>query len=412
MSQVANPPVKPLRARRRIWMVGVAGLVLWTGLSMVVGIWIYQAKWHVKVLRLLDERNRELGPLQSRGTILEFDRHLLETLEPEHRFQATTRQEWQTWRTALTGRLAQLLKLDRLPRDFVPSARVVKHDEVEGVKREKIWLTTEAGLQIPLYLFIPPDAAPPYPTVIVFHGHGLGKRETAGDLHTYQNRAALEIAKAGFVTVAPDNRGFGELGWSGRSYDVIHHKDIIVNLMMGRTTLGTFLHDAQKLVDYLWTRPEVDTTRIATVGCSLGGVLAVWSAALDARIQAVVSSATFGSPSRQGIASRLLHVSEEMLDHYHKLPVYTEFHVPGLFQYANATDVAGLVAPRPMLFDIDAGDKPSHSKAMAAIGQVYSLVDAADRLDIFLHDNGHTFSVDAAITWLNRWLKSDTPPSQ
>ncbi|MDH3602519.1 MAG: alpha/beta hydrolase family protein, partial [Candidatus Tectomicrobia bacterium] len=395
MSRAVSPPVKPRRFRHRIRVVWVVGLVLWTGLSMAAGIWIYQAKWHVKVSRLLDERNRQLGPLQSRGTILEFDRHLLETLEPEHRFQATTRQEWQTWRTDLTARLAQLLKLERLPRDFAPSAQVVEHVELEGVKREKIWLTTEPGLHIPLYLFIPLDAAPPHPAVIVFHGHGLGKRETAGELHTYQNRAALEVAKAGFVTVAPDNRGFGELGWSGRSYDVIHHKDIIINLMMGRTALGAFLHDAQKLVDYLQTRPEVDATRIATAGCSLGGVLAVWSAALDSRIQAVVSSATFGSPSRQGMASRLLHVSEEMLDHYHKLPVYTEFHVPGLFQYANATDVAGLIAPRPMLFDIDAGDKPSYPDVMAAIGKVYGLVGASDRLDIFLHDNGHTFSVEA-----------------
>ncbi len=272
------------------------------------------------------------------------------------------------------------------------------------MKREKVLLTTEPGLDIPLYLLLPLDIAVPTPTVVVFHGHGLGKRETSGEVPSYQNSVALELAKAGFIAVTPDLRGFGELGWSGRSYDVVHHKDIIVNLMIGRTTLGTFVHDAQKLVDYLLTRPEVDTTRLGAVGCSLGGVLAVWATALDSRIQAVVSSASFGSIRRDGVIRRLLDVTEEMSRNYRRLPVYTEFYVPDLFQYADATDVASLIAPRPLLFDIDRNEKPEHADYISTVGRVYQLVGVPDRLDIFLHENGHTFSVEPTIAWLRRWL--------
>ncbi len=119
-SKTVQPlPVERLRSTKCFtWVVG---LLLWTGVSMGAGILMYKAELHVKVKRLLDHRNQQLEALHSRDTILKFDRHLLETIQPEHRFQAQTRAEWQSWQSDLTSRLEQVLKLQQMPTDFVPT---------------------------------------------------------------------------------------------------------------------------------------------------------------------------------------------------------------------------------------------------------------------------------------------------
>jgi hypothetical protein len=48
------------------------------------------------------------------------------------------------------------------------------------------------------------------------------------------------------------------------------------------------VYDSLKAVDYLVTRPDVDTARLATVGMSMGSSSAQWLGALDPRIKVVV----------------------------------------------------------------------------------------------------------------------------
>ncbi|WP_417649362.1 alpha/beta hydrolase, partial [Enterobacter hormaechei] len=51
-----------------------------------------------------------------------------------------------------------------------------------------------------------------------------------------------------------------------------------------------WIWDLQRVVDYLLTRPDVDPARIGIIGHSLGGKMALYGAAFDPRIKAVVSS--------------------------------------------------------------------------------------------------------------------------
>ena len=46
--------------------------------------------------------------------------------------------------------------------------------------------------------------------------------------------------------------------------------------------------DSLRAVDYLCTRPDIDASRIGTLGMSMGSTLAWWLAALDVRIRVCV----------------------------------------------------------------------------------------------------------------------------
>ena len=56
------------------------------------------------------------------------------------------------------------------------------------------------------------------------------------------------------------------------------------------TGLGKWVWDSHRLLDYLYTLPEIDRENIGIIGHSLGGKMSLYAAAFDPRIIAVVSS--------------------------------------------------------------------------------------------------------------------------
>jgi len=59
-------------------------------------------------------------------------------------------------------------------------------------------------------------------------------------------------------------------------------------LWQGRVLWGMMVYDALKAVDYLVSRPDVDTSRMATVGMSMGSSTAQWVGALEPRLKVVI----------------------------------------------------------------------------------------------------------------------------
>ena len=64
------------------------------------------------------------------------------------------------------------------------------------------------------------------------------------------------------------------------------------------------VYDSIKAIDYLLTRPDVDGSRIATLGISMGSTMAWWVAALDPRVKVCIDICCLtdfeGSSSKQG----------------------------------------------------------------------------------------------------------------
>jgi cephalosporin-C deacetylase-like acetyl esterase len=104
--------------------------------------------------------------------------------------------------------------------------------------------------------------------------------------------AAVELTKQGFVTIAPDWRGFGERTdrdeWVRRpSRDGCNVAYLALGYF-GYQLLHLDICDAQKCLDYLQSRPEVDGERLGCMGCSFGGTMTTYVSALDERIKASV----------------------------------------------------------------------------------------------------------------------------
>jgi dienelactone hydrolase len=284
-----------------------------------------------------------------------------------------------------------------MPERGALSPTVVERVRIPGGVREKVSYFVERGDRVHAYLFLP-EASGPRPAVLCVHQHHrefhLGKSEPAGLAGDPEQFYAFELAQRGYVTLAPDALGFEE-----RQHPVLHGQDYERFEANKRLTEGSCLQakmlwDLMRGLDYLSTRPEVDSRRIGCLGHSLGGQETLFLCAVDRRVAVGVSSCGFSS--YRAIFDAAIN---------HNFAAY----VPGLLRYGDLDRVLGLVAPRRFLvlagkedplFPL-AGVRATVRGARAAYGT------ARDHLRFGMFPGGHEFSSpmrEAAYAWFERWL--------
>jgi dienelactone hydrolase len=308
---------------------------------------------------------------------------------PAFRFDGTTRNEWAEWQPALREELWQLLGVGDYPwRPYGAAelgAEAGEWARQDGLWRQVVWLSTEPHLRVPATVIRPEGAREPLPAVLILPGHGT-MAQAAGLEPSEQEVSAPELARAGLIAVAVEPRGFGRLG-------VLEHLEIDgLARLVGRTWFGLVLQDAMRAVDYLATRPDVDPTRIAATGTGLGGGLALYLAALDERVQAVV------------IGNYLRPYVQSLLDE-ESCPCSV---LNGVLQRADAGDVAALLAPRPALF-VNSRSDPGRDRGVResfSVAQHAYQVLGVPRRARFVEPAGvgRCFDSQLAAGWLHRWL--------
>jgi pimeloyl-ACP methyl ester carboxylesterase len=120
-------------------------------------------------------------------------------------------------------------------------------------------------------------AATRLPAVVLVGGSGPTDRDELVHGIPILGQIAGALADAGFIVVRYDKRGIGQSG--GRSESA---------------SLNEFTEDVRGAVKWLADRKDVDSKRIAVVGHSEGGAVALMAAARDKRIAAVVTMAANG----------------------------------------------------------------------------------------------------------------------
>ena len=230
-------------------------------------------------------------------------------------------------------------------------------------------------------LLLPKNAPRPLPAVVCVSGHGRGLPDILGIADDGSQRAqrnvgyakeyALQCVEHGYATLAVEQLAFGT-----RRDDAARRAGAgtescrpaaCAALLLGQTMAGWRVWDAMRSIDYLGTRPEVDSTRVATLGASGGGTTSLLTAACDQRVKAAVVSAYFNT-FRGSIVS-ISHCPDN--------------YVPGMLQDMEMYDLSGLVAPRALFVESGRNDRifpiAGYERAVAKAREIYRVYGAADR---------------------------------
>ena len=276
---------------------------------------------------------------------------LLKT-ESRMKFSGSNAGEWESWRDEFK---TQLLKnLGNLP-DRVPlDPEIVETSREDGYTREKVIFDSERFASVPAYVLIPDDVkeGEKRPGILAAHGHGRGKIDVVGMAESEQDREfiralnydyGLKFVKRGYVVVAPDWRAFGEREPDGEWVRETRDKCNVSYLAFGYFgyhLLALDIWDGMRTIDYLQSRPEVDPTRLGMVGLSFGGTMTTYLSALDPRIKVAVVSGYISTLRGDALTDR------------GKGNTCGNQYSPSLLLYGDIPDVAGLIAPRPLLVEM------------------------------------------------------------
>ena len=188
--------------------------------------------------------------------------------------------------------------------------------------------------------------------MICVPGHGRGVDDIVGiddqgrdrtDKAGYSHDFAIQVVEGGMAAVAIEPMAFG-----CRRDPINARRGLATNacqpsagaaLLVGQTMIGWRVWDVMRTIDYIATRSDLDASRVGCMGISGGGTCTLFAAALEPRISVALVSGYLNT-FRDSIGS-LSHC----IDNY----------VPGILNWAEMYDVAGLIAPRPLF--VESGEK-------------------------------------------------------
>lgn len=258
----------------------------------------------------------------------------------------------------------------------------------------KFSLQVEPGMRMPVWWCLPHQTRPGAPVIVALQGHFGGMHLSLGLDADEQNETtvkgerdfARQAMRHGYACLCVEQRAFGERGerlLSARQPAQCHDAAMHA-LMLGWTLLAERLHDLTVAREFLTCREEADTSQAVLLGESAGGTTGLYAAGLDPHWAGVVCACGFCT-FRDGVMA-IGHCVEN--------------YVPGLLPLAGMADLAGLVAPRPLLLiasDPDefypfAGVKTAHQH----LASIYTATGASDALELHVGDRGHQFYADLA----------------
>jgi len=325
---------------------------------------------------------------------------IYETTERQFTFDASDSASARAWQIVFRAALLECLKIDRrIMPDIITTEYLSTTDK--GSYSEDKYTLQNGDVAVPMYLLIP-KADPPYRPMIVFHGHGmgvnliLGHYDNSPDAQTYTANGenfAQRLAEDGYLVCAIEQQGFGE-----RRADPSYVPDsnnscrqlAFHYLLHDRTLLGERVWEGMLAISYLLTRDDILSNELACVGFSGGGTTALFLSALDERIRKSV------------IMGYLCTMQKSILGVSHCECNY----VPNLLTLGETGDIAGLIAPRPVLVSSGEADLifpvDGVREQYAVMENVYHVMGAEDRCQLSIHDGGHRPDYEAMQRWLTQ----------
>jgi dienelactone hydrolase len=324
--------------------------------------------------------------------------------------------DFNSWRTTARSKVMECL-LSRPPSIPYHPVVIAEQDRGSYVAR-KIVLNITADSRVLGYLLVPKGKGP-FPAVLLLHDHGakfdIGKEKMvepfADSLRHMQSAREWvdknyggrfvgdELAKRGYVCFATD-----ALNWSDRGGGGYEGQQAIASNLsnMGMSYAGLIAWEDINAADFLSTRPQVDSTKVIALGFSMGSFRAWQLAALSDRITGSVSICWFATRTGLLVPGGNLTRGQSS---------FTTTH-PGLANYLDYADVAGIACPKPMLFFNGEQDKlfpaASVKEGYAKLHTIWDSQKAGDKLVTKFWNTGHIFNremQDEVFQWLDTVCK-------
>ncbi|MHB8956293.1 MAG: alpha/beta hydrolase [Pirellulaceae bacterium] len=259
---------------------------------------------------------------------------------------------------------------------------------------EKIHFQSLRGAYVAGNLYRPAKSTGRLPAVLYLCGHSQGKVNPPYQAHPRW------FGQHGYVALVLDpiqlgeSQGFHHGTYRGERWDWPSR---------GYTPAGAEVWNAMRALDYLETRPDVDSERMGVTGLSGGGVISWCLGAADERVKVVVPVCQTGS------------IEQVVVDRA------TDGHCDCAF-WINYyrwcwPDVGALIAPRSLLIASGSEDvlwRPSGYRDVAhRIRHQYALLEADNHFNLVEDRTPHGYTPQlrrAIFTWFNAHLKNDPAP--
>jgi dienelactone hydrolase len=282
-----------------------------------------------------------------------------------------TSEAWTQWREQFKKTVA--VRIGCVPAQAPLNPRILARADKGTFTLEKIVFYSEPEIFVPGLLLLPKRQGPS-PGMVFVHEEG----NSGAVVEKYLR----PLAEAGYVVLSIDPRGLGETAPASSSAQR-NYRGFVQDAEVGRfyealrggnTLVGLRTRDVLAAVEYLLGRKEVDPRRLAAAGHGLGGLLVLYAAALDERIQ---SAAVTGA-----LLSYAAILESELYTHR-----FGAF-VPGVLRDFDLPEVAALVAPRRLLLlnivdQLHRRVEPEEvRRTYQPAAGVYRIADAGDALQI------------------------------
>ncbi len=298
------------------------------------------------------------------------------------------------------------LSLGAFPEKTPLNPQLVDTLERDGYVVEKLLIESQPGFPVTVNLYRPPEVNEPLPAVLNPLGHWAdGKAETV-----VQARG-IGLARHGYVALVYDPIGQGE---RSQHWDSATHTNPVESSteqhagaclpcwLTGQTVINHMVWDGVRMLDYLETRDDVDSSRIGCTGASGGGTFTMFITAFDDRITAampVCSTATYERMHSKG------QIGDPCQD-----PVGS---------YPNDMDMADLLmcrGPLPMQITCTTYDffpLIGVRDVYMDVLDCYTALGVPERANLFEAPAHHDYNQpmrEAMYAWFNRWLKDEPGP--
>jgi len=214
--------------------------------------------------------------------------------------------------------------------------QVVRTEKHDGYTLQRLVLDLNGVEPVPALLLIPDRRQHPAPGLLFIHWHAgmydLGKEQLIQGSKVQPPYAPV-CAEKGLVTLAIDSWCFGE-----RKHESDGHtgEEDAFKLMLwrGQVLWGMMMFDELRALTFLASLADVDPSRIAAFGMSMGATKAWWLGALDPRVSTVMDVCCLTDYDS-------LIATHGLKEH----GVY--YFTPSLLKHFDTFEINELIVPRP-----------------------------------------------------------------